>query len=516
MDANLKKRSEKDEVLDVGETALEDNPPPMNKKNARSKMLSYWAIVIIGFALAIDYTMCMMSIQPLYYVVQGQQNLYGLVYGSYDLGALILVPFFGFWVDRTGKFKLQMMTGGVLNALGNLLYAFTLLISSWWPMLVGRLIAGMGSATLGIGSGYIAVTSTLQGRQATLATYRISQNIARVIGPFVGYLFLGFPNVDASSSTALKIFNWYSIPGWFAFGIVAILTVLFMVVFVNPTEENQHLVKQESPQSAHKTSSEDRLETFKKFQIWWLLLTFSSMFCITAQFSNVFGVFAGQYHGVQTQEDQWKTFIGTGIGAITGGLFYRKFIRVFPNLLNERLVLLVTNWLFFATAMMFIPWHGETYVPHTALFYAATGILAFGLVINATCLETVFSKKVTQYEFVIGFDNIVKNMSFYFMAMSAGRFAGPLVMGAVTQIATPSGNTFYCPVEQFVDGQVQCFDAPGSDTCSTCCAITGDYYYTEGCILKNSIVMYPILAGIQVVVNVLFHYVTWINWHYKT
>lgn len=36
---------------------------------------------------------------------------------------------------------------------------------------------------------------------------------------------------------------------------------------------------------------------------------------------------AGTFHGVQNQSDNWKTFIGTAAGAITGGVIYRKCIR---------------------------------------------------------------------------------------------------------------------------------------------------------------------------------------------
>ena len=100
-----------------------------------------------------------------------------------------------------------------------------------------------------------------------------------MIGPFVGYLFLGeegrccwlalvvavagaaahrlqtptrsaplpllagLPTVSASSSTALKLFNWYTVPGWAAFLLVALLMVYFAWGFEDPTWANEHLVK---------------------------------------------------------------------------------------------------------------------------------------------------------------------------------------------------------------------------------------------------------------------------------
>ena len=47
-------------------------------------------------------------------------------------------------------------------------------------------MAGAGGATLAVGSSYLAQTTTLEERQLKLGRYRISQNIARTVGPFVG------------------------------------------------------------------------------------------------------------------------------------------------------------------------------------------------------------------------------------------------------------------------------------------------------------------------------------------
>lgn len=49
-----------------------------------------------------------------------------------------------------------------------------------------RLVAGAGAAVLGIGGSYITRTSTLRKRQAKLGRYRITQNVARSVGPLIG------------------------------------------------------------------------------------------------------------------------------------------------------------------------------------------------------------------------------------------------------------------------------------------------------------------------------------------
>ena len=154
---------------------------PKNRKNAATKRLSFLAVLLAGASLAIDYTMAMMSIQTLYYALQGPDHLYGLTFGSYDLTGMIMAPFFGFWSDRTKTFKLPFATGSAINVAGNLVYAFAYLANGWWMMLLGRLLAGIGLATLGLGSGYIAKTTSLESRQMALMYYRVSQSIARMV-----------------------------------------------------------------------------------------------------------------------------------------------------------------------------------------------------------------------------------------------------------------------------------------------------------------------------------------------
>jgi len=96
-----------------------------------------------------DYTMSMMSIQAFYYAMQGPQRLYGLTFGAYDLTGMLMAPLFGAWSDKNGKFKAQFLSGGWINVAGNLIYAFTFLSGKWWMMLLARLVAGIGEATLG-------------------------------------------------------------------------------------------------------------------------------------------------------------------------------------------------------------------------------------------------------------------------------------------------------------------------------------------------------------------------------
>jgi hypothetical protein len=68
------------------------------------------------------------------------------------------------------------------------------------------------------------------------------------------------------------------------------------------------------------------------------------------------------------------------------------------------------------------------------------------------------------------------------MATSAGRFVGPLVIGAATKIATASGQSNYCPVP--ANGTAAWVtDASGDYGCAVsqgACAVTADQYFLQG------------------------------------
>jgi hypothetical protein len=332
-----------------------------------------------------------------------------------------------------------------------------------------------------------------------------------MLGPFVGYFFLGLPEVTQSSSAALQVFNFYTCPGWVAALVVLIIAVVFHLMFTDPTYENEHLIVHEAEDKNAPPPSPERIKKFNHFIYGWLGLTFVFYFTQFSFYSNVFGIFAGQYHGITSQSDQWRTFIGVGIGAGVGAAIMRRGVTRFPALFSERFLSMLSVWTMFTVLMLIIPWHGAEEIPSHATFYAATGIFGATVVWAGSAIETVFSKKVTQYVDIVGRDNVSKMLSTFYMTTAGGRFAGPLVACAATFIASPSGQTFYCPVP-LVDGP----NGPGTmcpDT-STACMITADEYYVNGCVLYRAIPFYGAMAGIQFVVALGYHYMLYSHWRY--
>ncbi len=482
---------------------------PLDPTNKASKKKSWYSLLITGFALAIDFTMAMMSIQAFYYALGGPQRLYGLTFGSYDLTALIAAPILGILSDRYSVFKILFVCCFLINAAGNLIYAFTFLADRWWMMLVARLVAGFGAGALGLGSSYITKTTTLDQRQKKMVTYRVSQSVARMVGPFVGYIFLGLPLVSSNSSTALKIFNWYTIPGWVAFLSVILLSFGFMYMFVDPSEENEHIVKSIEKEDG---ATPERKREFITFSIIWMTLVLVATFLQFGYYSNLFALFAGQYHAIGDQYDQWKVFIGVGAGALFSSFLYRTGIKVLPKVFDERIITVATSWLQIAIYLLIIPYDGSTSVPPEATFYASTVIFGLEVVMFNPAVETIFSKKITQYQDVVG-ENVAKILGVFYMFHAAGRFAGPLVVGAVTYMATPDGQVSYC-------SEGESTDSSGNPICvgdtSGSCAIFPDQYYVSGCVLKHSIPLYSVWSGIAGLLALSYTLVVVKYWSYST
>ena len=584
--------------------------------------------------------MAMMSIQAFYYSLRGPQSLFGLTFGAYDLGALlsllsslllllfkvtclyadsripnrsltlslslvhslgalITAPILGYLSDRFHVFKILFATCLVINAMGNLIYAFTFLGDAWYMMLIARLVAGVGAGALGLGTSYCSQTTTVDQRQRRLVTYRTSQSVARMVGPFIGYIFLGLPQVNSSSSTALKVFNWYvlktctrsgrlcnqhhslilsfsltltltrallialaryTIPGWVAFFVVAALSGLFWWMFVDPTVENEHVVRR--AEQAGEATPQRRREFYTFCGIWMVLVFFATLLQF-GYYSNLFAVFAGQYHAINDQYDQWKVFLGIAGGACAASVIYRVGVKVLPRIFDERYVTMATSWLFMGAVLLVIPYGGATSVPKEATFYASTvricicicifarvcvvirefegfrsiragalvhsdplsrlthahslcasffrqAMFGLGVVMFGPSVEIVLSKKITQYQDVVG-DNIAKILGLFYMAHASGRFAGPLILAAVTFIATPSGQTYYCANGYDTD------DA-GNPICiaptETSCAIFPDVYYVEGCVLKNSLPVYAVWAGVAGLLSTAYMVTIWKWWSY--
>jgi MFS family permease len=114
--------------------------------------------------------------------------LFGFVFGCYDLSQFLFTPVFAFLADHFGL-RITIIISVVLNIVGNIIYSFALYtgtnltqadqsqssLGTYQMVIVGRLIAGIGSASLGLGIVYFTRTTSIAERMSAIGYYRISQ-----------------------------------------------------------------------------------------------------------------------------------------------------------------------------------------------------------------------------------------------------------------------------------------------------------------------------------------------------
>ncbi|KAI8101718.1 hypothetical protein M9434_006785 [Picochlorum sp. BPE23] len=485
----------------------------------RAKRSSYLAVILLAFGLTIDFSMALMSLQTFYHVLQGPPRAYGIVFASYELFALLGTPIFGYLSDCTSTFKLLFMGGLVLNLFGNLMYAFSFLADAWWLILLGRSIAGFGSATTALGASYLTQTTTMEERQSKIVSFRLSQTVASAIGPMVGFIFLFLPEVGSGSPTSEKIFNWYTISGWIATLVMVVVILSFFLMFEDPSSLNGHLVvtlngdddddddddvdcamTDQYSNDCEVTNDKLVRQKFRDCLISWLIVVFFCGFLISAFFCNVFAVFSAQFHGVTTQTGMWKVWIAS-LTSIIGNVMNKVGIKFAPKFFDER-QLVITSQIFITCAyLLVIPYHGPDSTPPEALYYTAVGCMGFGLAFYFTSSEAIFSKKISQYaEITAG--RMASYQSLFYIVHYAGSCAGPIVIGAATYITSTSGSTPpYCaPGGQKEDPYG--FSANGHETCqgnlTESCAFFGHTYFVSGCKLNNMAIVYSVYAGVSI------------------
>lgn len=128
----------------------------------------------------------------------------------------------------------------LINVAGNIIYAFAFYKESTNYIIWGRLIAGIGSGcvyggcqprahvrtplpsragtdrNLALCMHYVTQSTSLEERSAAIGVLRMAQTAARFIGPNIGFAFLDLEEPNFDGSTIVRLFNFYSVPGWIA------------------------------------------------------------------------------------------------------------------------------------------------------------------------------------------------------------------------------------------------------------------------------------------------------------
>ncbi len=169
-------------------------------------------VFTLRFALVVTSGLCyfmalgvLLPIVPLFVKHELGRNdvAVGLAVGAFSLGAVILRPFAGRIGDRFGR-RVLIVVGGVIVGSAGLLY---LLASALVPLVLVRLLAGIGEAAFFVGAASMITDLAPEARRGEAISYwSIAVYGGLAFGPLIGNLLLDDDHFDrvwlASASLA--------------------------------------------------------------------------------------------------------------------------------------------------------------------------------------------------------------------------------------------------------------------------------------------------------------------------
>jgi len=421
---------------------------------------TFMVVMLCGLIAAFDFVATLMSIQPFYYLLGGNKTWYGLAVGVYDVGQFVAAPLFGWIADNYG-FKCIFAFGVFLTCVGNLLYALLFYIHinhdggennrvtntpAWKVMFVARAIMGIGSAVLIIGSTFIAKKTSMLDRRAALGKYRVFQTVARMVGPMVGFAFIGLPT-DLHNDAPLvnQLFNFYTVPGWIAavLGLAGVFLVLryfdekavadvggdgrrvgaAMVGALDGRALDGRAVRYDDVAlPGGGCSLWGTVSTCLVTRVVWGLALFSIQ-------TNIFAFALAKFHEVHLQFEIWRPYAALGAGSVFAVQVWKRVIAKYPNRVAFEKVWEIGASTLIIVAYCYLPVDG----PQPWRMYTSFALLGMGTTLWYANNEIVFSKMLSFRRKEVG-NRTGVFMAVYNMSGSLARFAGPFLGSLVMQI----------------------------------------------------------------------------------
>ena len=490
---------------------------------------------VVGFALAFDFTVVAMSIQSYWSITGGNPAYYGFAFGCYDLTQFVFIPLFGKISDSCGM-KTALIVTLSLNILGNVMYSMAVWFSNpqaeghegdeyghWELILVGRLIAGCGSAALSLGVTFFTITTSISDRDEAITTYRIAQTIARAIATQAPMAMTAFPT--AISSSFDRVVNFYTLPGWIT-TLLSLVALILVVVYFKTPQGDLPMFKGSSAEEFRGSFYGRRSDMGA---LWYHVVTFSvtgfiSTFAVFAIYSQLFAFAFAKYQMIENSQDMYIVFIGLAVGASVGIVLFKTLHSAKGKAAGIR------DYMFILSGnMFFIVGLGALLLSDDLFFFVSTGFLGAGLIFFFPMCESFYTKKISQYAHVIP-EQIGLYTAFMPASGSLGRFLGPTIGAYVFSVKE---NTFeevnaelcgmtidlkmayedenYLP--SLVDNATKSCDActldgSGSGTCqdvaSLCHFDFPTYFFSQGCKLDDPHHGTAILIAAQAVIFCFF------------
>lgn len=393
-------------------------------------LLSAISIHYFGFTMAVDYSIVLVSIQELWYSLEGSAVFYGFMFGSYALAQAVISPLLGYISDLRGL-KFAIMLSLVTNVTGNVLYGLAVLSKSLNVMFIGRFVAGLSAGSVTLALVYLTDTTPRETRGKSVASFKLAQAVGLLGGPTVGMLILSlFSSRNDKGSildgpTITRVFNIYTTPAWLAVGnVVLIMFPLTKFCFKNPL----------APHMAMKFNFREAKGLISHTALL-ILLVFLGTACFWGITSDLFTLAFGQYRLITESTDLWKVYISGGIAFVVAGVVIRAVIhRKFSPAMFSILGLIFNVWGF----VFLLNYRIEDERWKNVFYFGSVALSTSGGAAFFTGIGVYYSQKITD------FSDQARNrrglfLGFFTFADALGRFAGPALIPLFLHLTNTGG-----------------------------------------------------------------------------
>ena len=329
--------------------------------------------------------------------------LFGGILGSlYSILQFICAPLWGAYSDRVGRKKVLLITISGL-ALSYIAWFFA---SSFWVLLLARVLGGAMGGNLSVATAAVADSTTREKRSSGLAIVGIAFGLGFIVGPAIGGLFAKIDlTVIAPGLEAFGV-NPFSVPAL----VSLILTLINLVWISRRFEETLPESKRAMPNSERRALAAFRIfqcpdaETRRTNFVYLIyMLAFSGM-----EFTLTF-LAVERFNFSPAQNGGMFVYIGLILVLVQGGI-----VRRLAHPVGEKR-LAIAGLAFGVTAFLAI-----AMTVKIGLFFGGLALMAFSIGLTSPTLSALVSLYSSE-------DDQGANLGVFRSAGSLARAIGPLV-----------------------------------------------------------------------------------------
>ena len=210
-----------------------DVPDPTKWRGCSYK-LSYLTIVSISFAGFVDYSVIMPSSQTYCQILGEGDTFYGLALATYPFARVFMLPVAGYLADEHSMRVTLLCTVG-MQVVGTILYGCAQAAGIPMVVLLGRLLAGMGSTNNALSQKFVIDTTTTEERSQSIAILQAINLVGIALGPAAYFLL---DHLDFQIVGSIR-FTEYTGAGFFMSAIHIVNATLTLCCFNNPPVDPQ-------------------------------------------------------------------------------------------------------------------------------------------------------------------------------------------------------------------------------------------------------------------------------------